>query len=469
MKINRVLLIKPAYQDSYYKYNDLPAGLGYISQALEDKNIEHKVFDMNIQKNLYDTIGAYRPDLVGLSLMSYRFLNHYQLIERVKRTFPHIKIVVGGPHISTFREEVLRKCGYIDFGVVLEGDRTIIELCNNIDNPSIVKGLLYRENGNVRFTGDRSFIEELDRLGFPKYTHFDLEKYEFITIITSRGCPYRCIYCPVIYTIGNKWRYRSAVFVVDELKYWHAKGHRRFEFGDDNFTLNYKRVVDICDGIKNLDGLEIGLGNGIRADKVDKFLLKRMKEVGFAYVAFGVESANNNILKKLRKNETIEQIDKAVKAACEVGLGVDLFFLVGSPGETKEDVKRSIKFACKYPVRDAAFYNILPFPRTELYDMVQFLKSPEYHLNKSSHWKYEPVFETPELSRADRIHLLKWSNRVAKKHTNRVKIKRINLPYFLAFVVFYLSKVEFLKKPLRKLGIFQAVKDLFYQALKNKE
>ncbi|MHC4487648.1 MAG: B12-binding domain-containing radical SAM protein [Planctomycetota bacterium] len=475
MKINRVLLIKPAYQDSYYKYNDLPAGLGYISQALEDNNIEHIVYDMHLEKKLsmlLKTIAQFSPELIGLSLMSYRFMKHYDLIECIKTEFPRIRVVVGGPHVSTFREEVLNKCRYIDFGVVLEGDRTIIELCNNIDNPSLVKGLLYRKNGNVRFTGDRLFIEDLDRVGFPKYTHFDLEKYEFVTIISSRGCPFRCIYCPVIYTIGNKWRCRSAVSVVDELEYWHTKGLRRFEFGDDNFTLRNERVIEICDEIerRNLTGLKIGLGNGIRADKVDQPLLKRMKEVGFSYVAFGVESASNKVLKALKKGETIETIEEAIKAACEVGLPVELFFLLGAPTETEQDVEESVRFALKYPVRDVAFYNILPFPNTELYNELlekgAFVKDPQSHLNDSSHWLYTPVFETPGLSRDDRIRLLKWANGVTKKHTDKVKdshkiqrLKAVGIPNIVAVLITNLAKVELIKKPFRKLGILKRFKD----------
>src|SRR3990167_7425596 len=223
--------------------------------------------------------------------MSYRFLRHYELITLIKSNCPNIPIVVGGPHVSTFREDVLRKCESIDYGITLEGDETIVELCYNIKSPSLVKGLIYRENSDICYTGDRPLITDLDKLDFPKYIRFDLKKYEFITIVTSRGCPFRCIYCPVIYTIGNKWRCRAAISVVNEIEYWSKRGFRRFEFGDDNFTLRRERVLEICNEIenRNLSGIKIGLGNGIRADRVDKPLLSRMKEVGFSYVAFGVE------------------------------------------------------------------------------------------------------------------------------------------------------------------------------------
>ena len=476
MKIKRVFLIKVAYDDSYYSYNDLPAGLGYISQALDNYNIDNTVFDMHTNSKidvLFNAIKDFSPGLIGLSLMSYRFLKHYELISSIKEKFTDIPIVVGGPHVSTFREEVLEKCRDIDFGITLEGDQTIVDLCKKIDKPSLVTGLIYREGGKVLYTGDREFIKDLDSMNFPKYAHFDLEKYEFITIITSRGCPFKCTYCPVIYTIGNKWRYRSAMSVVNELEYWYKNGFKRFEFGDDNFTLKRKRVMEICEEIekRNMEGLEIGLGNGIRADRVDKPLLKRMKEVGFSYVAFGVEAGNNKVLKALNKGETIEKIEEGIKAACEVGFPVHLFFLLGSPTETEEDVEDSLRLALKYPVVDVRFYNILPFPRSVLYKKLKeniggkFVSDAEFHLNSSSHWVFSPVFETPELSMDDRVRLLKRVNRISKRHTDKInsirKIKHLKergVPSVVALLMINIARVGFLKQllkmPLEKLGIF---------------
>ena len=137
MKIKRVFLIKVAYDDSYYSYNDLPAGLGYISQALDNYNIDNTVFDMHTNSKidvLFNAIKDFSPGLIGLSLMSYRFLKHYELISSIKEKFTDIPIVVGGPHVSTFREEVLEKCRDIDFGITLEGDQTIVDLCKKLIN-----------------------------------------------------------------------------------------------------------------------------------------------------------------------------------------------------------------------------------------------------------------------------------------------------------------------------------------------
>lgn len=154
MNIERVFLIKPAYKKSYYKYSDLPAGLGYISHALDRNGSDNVVFDMYQNENvnaLLQAIADYKPDLIGLSLMSFKFLDHYKLIDTIKTQYPHTPIVVGGHHVSMMRESVLAKCESVDFGVTLEGDETIVELCNNNANPHEIKGLLYRD-------GDKEFI-----------------------------------------------------------------------------------------------------------------------------------------------------------------------------------------------------------------------------------------------------------------------------------------------------------------------
>ena len=485
MKISRVFLIKPAYKDSYYAFNDLPAGLGYISQALDDNNIDNMVFDMYLSKkveDLFNAIELYKPELIGLSLMSYRFLEHYKLMDNIKDKFPTIPIVVGGPHLSTYREEVLKDCKSVDFGVVLEGDETIIELCNNINDPSLIPGLIYRGKKEITYNGDRPYIKDIDNVTWPKYKRFDIEKYNFITVVTSRGCPYKCTYCPVLYTIGTKYRYRNANSVVDELEYWYKSGMKTFEFGDDNFTLKRTRVYEICNKMKerNLTGIKIGLGNGIRADRVDHDMLSLMKSVGFSYVAFGVEGGNNKVLKALRKGEKMEEIEAGIKAACDVGLPVQLFFLLGSITETEEDVIDAVKFATKYPVIDIRFYNILPFPTTELYNQIldgykgaKFIRDPLTHLNDSSHWFFNPVFETPELSEKDRIRLLKWANKTTQKHTNKVRINQYvekfvaaGLPHFIAIILVNIwfkrdphsNKTPLLKKIVKKFGLYHKIK-----------
>lgn len=168
----------------------------------------------------------------------------------------------------------------------------------------------------------------------------------------------------------------------------------------------------------NHDDLVLKCPNGVRADAVDRNLLQRMKEAGFTQLSFGVEAGNNKVLRSIKKGETIEVMERSIKEACEIGFDVTLFFLVGSPGETPSDVEDSVALALKYPLYEAMFYNLIPFPGTELFEWVRekglFLREPREYLNNASHWDSEPVFETPEFSVEERREALIYTKRIRK-------------------------------------------------------
>ena len=173
-------------------------------------------------------------------------------------------------------------------------------------------------------------------------------------------------------------------------------GHRQFNFDDDNFNLVRQRVLDICDGIERagLNDLVIRCSNGIRADRCDRELLARMKEVGFRYIAFGADAGNDRMLEVVKKGETIADIEQAVAAATDLGYDVKLLFVVGTPYETWEDVEDKVRLSRRYPIQDAHFYNIIPYPGTELFDWLKendlFLMDPEEYLNKVSRAREHP-------------------------------------------------------------------------------
>jgi len=356
MKFNRVLLVRFPYHTYLGDASSLPVGLGYIAESLEGNSIEYNVFDMGLDYNenqLLQKVNDYSPDLIGITMMTMHHLFHYKIIENIKRLHPNIKFAVGGAHSSTYREKMLEECPAIDYGVVLEGDETIVELCKG-KSLNEMKGIIYRDRDKIIYNGDREFIKDLDTIPFPKYNKFEIDKYLAGTfgIHTTRGCPYDCIYCPVKTAIGRKFRVRSPQSVINEIDYWYKKGHRDFAMWDDNFTFLPKRVYEICDLLEqnNLKNLNIALPNGIRGDKADFQLLKKMRQVGFNMISFGVESANNHILMNLKKGTKIEIIEDGVKNACELGYQVCLYFMIGSPCENWQDFERSLNFAEKYPV-----------------------------------------------------------------------------------------------------------------------
>lgn len=445
MNFNRVLLITPPVKVDQGSLRP-NIGLGYLAQALEDNNISHDILDMMLGysfDDLKNKIIEFKPDLVGINIFSNKYKTTYRTIENIKKAFPELKIIAGGPHISCLKSQALKDCGALDYGVYLEGEQALVELCRGVDVASI-KNIIYRRKDSVIDNDAYDFIDNLDSIAFPKYSKFEMSKYiEEKSLVSSRGCPFNCIYCAVSKVIGKKVRIRSSKNVVDEIEYWYKKGFRQFSFQDDNFNNDKDRVFEICNEIEKRKFVGIFLRcAGARADKLDRDLLKRMKEVGFKTIAIGVEGGNNKILQVLKKGEKFETVENAVKSACELGYDVYLNFLLGSPSESRTDVEDAVRFSMKYPVFFAEWSNIIPYPGTELYGWLQekgyFLKKSEDYLNDNSTVSNIPVFETPEMPEKERRKLLRYTKRIKNKILRNAVIRRLSksgFPYILSYTV----------------------------------
>ena len=211
-------------------------------------------------------------------------------------------------------------------------------------------------------------------------------------------------------------------------------------------------MYEICDEIERRDlrDLFIRCSNGIRADKVDRQLLARMKEIGVREVGFGVDGGNNKVLGHLKKGETIEVIEQAIKDACELGFDVKLFIIVGTPHETMADIEDSIRLARRYPVARVNFNNAIPYPGTEMFEYIKendlFLIPPERYLNDVAEEKAIPVFETPELSKEERLVMLKRCHQV-EKEVMKNTLRRMYAHYpFTGILSKYLFDVELFEK-----------------------
>ena len=425
----RVLLIAPP-SSSYLGAVRPPTGLGYLAQSLLGEGIEYAVEDMRVRgraSRLRRRISAFEPDLIGLSLVSFEYKRSYELIHEIKGFRPRTPIVVGGPHVSVVREGVLEECGDIDFGVVGAGEQVLVDLCKGNTPLEEMPGLLSRRDGAVISGGASRAIVDLDAIPFPRYAGFDLRRYaKEIPLITSRGCPYRCIFCPNS-LMKRKFVARSASSVADEIEHWYARGIRQFNVDDDNFTLIKERVYEICDEIerRGLRGLFMRCANGIRADKVDRDLLARMVEVGFKEVGFGVDGGNNRVLLDIvHKGETIETIERTIQDALDVGLRVKAFIILGYPGETMSDIEDSFALAQRYPFLRVQLYNPIPYPGTALYEQIRsqglFLMPPEEYLNSvQDNEGATPVFESPELPADLRRQILRRARSIESAVTQR--------------------------------------------------
>ena len=429
MRFNKVLLVQARYNSTFSSV--FPAGIGYLSEFLSHSGVENDVFDLNVTKNteqkLHDKVSIFKPDLVGFSILSLNYRYNYDAISRLKKAFPEVKIVVGGAHISTMREGTLRDCAAVDYAVTLEGEYTLLELVKG-RMPAEIKGLIYRDGQKIVYNGDRPFIQDLDSLPSPRYDKFNKAEYStLVSIFTSRGCPFECTYCPVKLAIGRRFIARSPRKVVDDIEFHYSRGYREFSFRDDNFTLVPDRVYEICDEIerRKLKGLYLMCDNGVRADKVDYKLLKRMKEVGFKMIGLGVESGDDGILKSLKKSASVKVMEDAIKTACDLGYIVELYLLIGAPGETWQELEKTVQLAIKYPIMIASFYHILPYPGTELFEIAKknkyLLRDPEEYLNDGSQRVNTPFISTPEFPYELRKKAFNYAYKTTSKYIKRTK------------------------------------------------
>ena len=445
MRFKKILFIQPHYKKSQSQGPFINTGIGYISENLNINEIDNTVVDMSLgykKEVLISKIRDYSPEIIGISLMSMQYKRNYDLIRYVKNNFKNVPVIAGGPHISTFRETALIECSDIDFGVTGDGEESLLKLCLG-DEIETIPGLIYRNaDRNVHYNKGSNFVNWLDKIPFPRYEKFEIDKYDSVMpLVTSRGCPYNCIFCSIKTVAGRKFRPRSVRNILDEIEYWVNRNKRVFTIRDDNFSFSKERVYEFCAGIKNrkLKNLTFRLNNGIRADKCDKELLKRMKDVGFSEIAFGVEAASNDILKEIKKGEDIEVIEKAIKNACDLDYYVNLFFMIGFPREKWKDIEKKAELAMKYPISDVAFYNIVPFPGTELYRWIDsnnlFLVKPENYLNyPSPHWINKPLFQTKEFPKKERKKAFRYLNGKIK---NRVRSGYYRRKYGLFGILYF--------------------------------
>ena len=347
----------------------LPIGLGYIAQALETAGVLVDVVDLNLfpEEDLLERIADFAPGFIGISIWNSCAGRAFRLLAKIREAFPAVRIIVGGPQVTLRRETVLEACGAIDIGVVGEGWETIVAILAG-RAPSSIPGLLYREGNGVRFTGYRP-ASDPDLAPFPRFRSFSPDRYEGKRpLVSSYGCPHRCIYCSNAKSQTHVWRGRSSENLMEEVRFWYAKGCRAFQFQDSNLLHDRERMIRFC-RMMVAEGMDCEFdARGIRADALDADLLLQMRQAGFRTLRIGVESGSDRVLRRLKKGETRRQIEKGISAAVEAGFDLVLYFLIGSPGERQEDIKASFDLARKYAVRKVNFFSLTPDPGTEYYD-----------------------------------------------------------------------------------------------------
>ncbi len=357
-----------------------PIGLLYVATSVKQhSNHEVKIIDAAADKLSIPEIGQqikeYAPDIVGMTVSSFSLLECLRIAALAREINPDIKIIVGGIHPYIYPHETV-ELGCFDYVVLGEAEHSIVPILDRIEENgdlSDIKGVIYKADGLVIDTGPPDLLTDLDSICIPDRTLLPYKKYHSIIakanpvtiMITSRGCPCKCIFCDRPH-LGKQFRARSADNVVDEFEQCWKLGINEILVYDDTFTINQQRVIDIC---KKIIERKIKIFWGIRArvDTINAEMLVLLKKAGCVRINYGVESGDPEVLKRLDKGITLEQVERAFSMTRKHGLDALAYFMIGCPGETKETIKKTLNFAKKLKPTYVHFTILMPFPSTKVY------------------------------------------------------------------------------------------------------
>lgn len=415
------------------KQNMPPLGICWLAAVLRERGFEDVILIESMankysNEDIIELLKKEGPDIVGISFGTQIRFSAFDLASQIKKNFPGMPVVAGGPHPTLAAQDTLENIPEIDIVVRGEGEVSFLNLAKTFEKNEDfagVKGISFRDKkGNIIHNPPEFPIEDLDGLPFPARDLLPMEKYDktmtlskkrATNIMTSRGCPYSCVFCSVSEQWGHKIRHRSPKNVVDEVglvlkNYPFIEGIRFF---DDVFTMDKSRVLEICREIKKRK-LDFVWECEARANTIDKEMVLAMKDAGCEFIDLGIESGSDKILRNIKKSITVEQAIEAAGTIKKAGIGLKIFIMHSLPGETCEDIKKTV-FLSRYLYHkvgvDGATQGItIIYPGTELEKIAKELGTLPEDFSWSKPYFRErsyppltapenmPIFEQPDLT-----------------------------------------------------------------------
>ncbi|NOZ49212.1 MAG: radical SAM protein [Chloroflexi bacterium] len=388
----KIAFIGPKWNEMVNAYPSL--GLGYLAAVAEQEGHEACIFDFGLHpertleaevQNVID----YRPDLVAFTSMTTSYASVEQAAAMLKDALG-VTTIIGGPHATTLPQHTLEN-PHFDFLIYGEGEDVFRDFMRALDNHAHnwgdMAGLWYKEEGQVIDGGERPLIADLDALPYPARHLFELAQYplyapngeQMLTVLSSRGCPYNCSFC-FKGIVGRTYRQRSPENIADELEYMMQHyGVHNFYFIDDLFTIDVRRLDEILDHFIARD-MDIRWRCLARVDRVNPELLRKMYKAGCRQVHYGIESGNEEVLKRTAKHIRLDQVQDAVRWTEQAGIHSKGYFILGLPGDNEQTIADTIEFAAGLELSEAMFSIATPMPGTQLWNEL-LRKHPDTEYN----------------------------------------------------------------------------------------
>jgi len=412
-----------------------PLGLLSIAAYLEKNGITTDIIDCyahpNSGRKIPDYLRGKKPGYIGMTCTTSTFHDSVRIAKMAKEILPGIRSVFGGSHISALREKILEDYPDVDFSVVGEGEKcveTLIKAGTDSKALSEIPGLVYRENGDINFTGFRENQIDLDSLPFPAYEKlqgyphayklpiFNYPSTPNTTCNSSRGCPYACSYCDRS-VFRRSFRYNSAKYLYEHMNYLKERfGIKHINFYDDQFTFNRKRVEEFCRMMMD-NHLNMTFNCAVRAEHVDFELMKLMKRAGCWMMSLGIESGDPKLLAKHRQNADLDMLADTIRNIKRAGIRTKGLLMMGLPGESEESIKRSMDYVFSLPIDDFNLAKFTPFPGSPLYKNIHDLGTFEEDWEKMDCMNFQFVPNGIEKERLEELFIEFY-----KTHYKRPKV-----------------------------------------------